>query len=130
MKYQIPEILKAGGGSIITMASMYGLVGTAFGASAYHASKHGVVGLTKAAALEFATQKIRVNAMCPGMFETEMIERLFADTGLRDQAQAMHPLGRLGNPDEAAEVALFLASDASSFVTGTTVTIDGGYTAG
>ena len=130
MKYQIPEMLKTGGGSIINMASMYGLVGTAFGGSPYHASKHGVIGLTKAAALEFAKQNIRVNALCPGVIATEMIERWFSDTGLGDQVRAMHPVGRVGVPAEVAAAALFLAGTESSFITGTTLTIDGGYTAG
>jgi NAD(P)-dependent dehydrogenase (short-subunit alcohol dehydrogenase family) len=130
MKYQIPEMLKAGGGCIINMASMYGLVGTAFGGSPYHASKNGVIGLTRSAALEFAKQNIRVNALCPGVIATEMVERWFSDTGLGDQVRAMHPIGRVGTPAEAAAAALFLAGAESSFMTGATLSIDGGYTAG
>jgi NAD(P)-dependent dehydrogenase (short-subunit alcohol dehydrogenase family) len=129
MKYQIPEMLKAGGGSIINMASILGLVGAAFGAAPYHASKHGVIGLTKAAALEYAKQNLRINALCPGVIKTEMNDRWLGDTGLREQVAAMHPMGRIGVPAEIADAALFLASDASTFITGTTLTIDGGYTA-
>ncbi|KVU68314.1 short-chain dehydrogenase [Burkholderia ubonensis] len=130
MKYEIPEMLKVGGGSIINMASIFGLVGSAFGASPYHASKHGVIGLTKAAALELAQQKIRVNAICPAVIATEMVERWLGGSGLDEQVSALHPVGRFGTPNEVAEAVLFLASDASSFITGTALTADGGYTAG
>jgi NAD(P)-dependent dehydrogenase (short-subunit alcohol dehydrogenase family) len=130
MKYEIPAMLKAGGGSIVNMASAYGLVGSAFGLSPYHASKHGVIGLTKAAALEFAKQNIRVNAICPAGVATEMIERFLSDTGLTERFTALHPIGRLGTPSEAAEATLFLASSQSSYVTGAALSVDGGYTAG
>lgn len=129
MKYQIDEMLRTGGGSIVNMSSMYGLVGTVFGASPYHASKHGVIGLTKAAALEFAKHNLRINALCPGVIATEMVDPVLADSGLADQVTALHPIGRIGTPQEVAEAALFLASDASSFMTGATLTVDGGYTA-
>jgi NAD(P)-dependent dehydrogenase (short-subunit alcohol dehydrogenase family) len=130
MKYEIPEMLKAGGGSIVNMASAYGLVGSAFGVSPYIASKHGAIGLTKAAALEYAKQNIRVNAICPAGVATDMIERFLSETGLTEQFIGLHPIGRLAAPSEAAEATLFLASSQSSFVTGATLAVDGGYTVG
>ncbi|WP_017777641.1 glucose 1-dehydrogenase [Paraburkholderia kururiensis] len=127
MKYEIPEILKAGGGSIINMSSAYGLVGSTFGACSYHASKHGVIGLTRAAALEYAKEKLRVNAICPAFVATDMIGNfLEEDPGHAALLASLHPVGRMGRLDEMAEAVVFLASDASTFVTGTTLSIDGG----
>ena len=129
MKYEIPQMLKQGGGAIVNTASVLGLVGEE-DMPAYVASKHGVVGLTKAAALEYATAGIRVNAVCPGVIRTPGAERLIAEDpqweGLR---LAEHPIGRLGTPLEVAEAAVWLCSDAASFVTGLVMAVDGGYTA-
>jgi NAD(P)-dependent dehydrogenase (short-subunit alcohol dehydrogenase family) len=126
MKYEIPEILKAGGGSIINMSSAYGLKGSTFGACAYHASKHGVIGLTKAAALDYAKEKLRVNAVCPAFVATDLIHELLDDPEQVARLDALHPLGRMGTLEEMAEAVVFLAGDASTFITGTTLSIDGG----
>ena len=129
MKYEIPPMLQQGGGAIVNTASVAGLVG-ARGIPAYVASKHGVVGLTKTAALEYARTGIRVNAVCPGVIRTPMVERLLSG---HPRAQArlvdMEPIGRLGTPEEVAEAVLWLCSDAASFVTGHTMTVDGGMVA-
>lgn len=130
VKYEIEQILSQGtGGSIVSTASVAGLVGTR-GGSAYAAAKHGVVGLTKCAALEFARKKIRVNAVCPGAIMTPMMERLMDDTGL-DQTNftAQEPMDRFGEPGEIAEAVVWLLSDQASFVTGIAMPVDGGYTA-
>ncbi|AJY08874.1 glucose 1-dehydrogenase [Burkholderia vietnamiensis] len=129
MKYEIPELLKAGGGSIVNMASAYGLVASAFGGCSYHASKAGILGLTRAAALEYAQQNIRVNSICPAFVATAMVEKFLAETNMTDQIKRFHPVGRLGTEEEIAQAVVFLASDASSFMTGTTLTVDGGMTA-
>ena len=108
---------------------MFGLIGGS-GLSAYAASKHGVVGLTKTAALEYATENIRVNAVCPGVIDTAMNERVVAahpDVG--EILKNMHPMGRLGTADEVAGAVLWLCSDSASFVTGLAVTVDGGWAA-
>jgi NAD(P)-dependent dehydrogenase (short-subunit alcohol dehydrogenase family) len=129
MKYQVPVMLKQKRGSIINCSSIAGLVGFA-GIPAYAASKHGVVGLTKSAALEFAKLNIRVNAICPGVIQTPMIDRF---THGEAQAQQMlvagEPVGRVGQPEEIADAALWLASDASSFITGHSLAVDGGWVA-
>jgi NAD(P)-dependent dehydrogenase (short-subunit alcohol dehydrogenase family) len=129
MKYEIPQMLEQGGGAIVNTASTLGLVALE-GAAAYNASKHGVVGLTKTAALEFAQKNIRVNCVCPGFIRTAMVERAM-DKGAvsEDQMIAIEPVGRLGRPEEIAEGVSWLLSDAASFVTGHTLTIDGGWTA-
>jgi NAD(P)-dependent dehydrogenase (short-subunit alcohol dehydrogenase family) len=129
MKYEIPQMLKQGGGAIVNTASTLGLVAIE-GASAYTAAKHGVVGLTRTAALEYAQKNIRVNCVCPGFIRTAMVERGM-DKGLiaEQQMVAIEPVGRLGKPEEVAEGVLWLLSDAASFVTGHTLTIDGGWTA-
>ena len=128
MRHEIPRMLERGGGSIVNMSSVAGLVGFA-GIPAYVASKHGVVGLTKAAALEYAEQGIRVNAICPGVIDTEMVERF---TGGEPEAEAAmvatEPVGRLGHPDEIADAVVWLSSDRSSFVTGQAIAVDGGFT--
>jgi NAD(P)-dependent dehydrogenase (short-subunit alcohol dehydrogenase family) len=129
MKYEIPEMLKAGGGSIVNMSSTYGLVASAFGGCGYHASKAGIIGLTKAAALEYAKQQIRVNAICPAFVATAMVEKFLEETGMTDQIKGFHPVGRLGTEDEMAQAVVFLASNASSFITGTALSVDGGMAA-
>lgn len=128
MKYQIPEMLKTGGGSIVNNASIAGLVG--FGSMpAYVASKHGVVGLTKNVALDYAKQGIRVNAVCPGVIQTPMIDRFTGgDQAAMDQLKAGKPMGRIGQPEEIAETVIFLCSDGASFITGQSIAVDGGWT--
>jgi NAD(P)-dependent dehydrogenase (short-subunit alcohol dehydrogenase family) len=133
MKYEIPQMLSQGGGAIVNTASIMGLVGIPTGA-AYVASKHGVVGLTRTAALEYAQAGLRINAVCPGFIRTPMVDRFFELTSrenpqISDQVTALHPIGRLGTPEEVAEVVVWLCSDAASFVTGHTMTVDGGYVA-
>jgi len=129
MKYEIPEMLKGGGGTIVNNASICGLAGIA-NTPAYTAAKHGVVGLTKAAALEFTSKGIRVNAVCPGFIRTPMVARVM-DRGSFDENAVIqtHPINRFGRPEEVAELALWLSSDASSFVSGAPVPIDGAYMA-
>ena len=132
-KHQVNAMTEKGG-SILNMASAAGLIGWA-GASGYVAAKHGVVGLSKAAALEYAEQGIRVNALCPSYVMTPMVEKdLFEDTlgndeELIDAARANHPIGRFAQPSEIASAATWLLSDKASFVTGTAMAVDGGYTA-
>jgi len=126
MKHEIPQMLKQGGGAIVNTASVAGLVGFQ-GLPAYVASKHGVNGLTKTAALEYAKQGIRVNAVCPGVIQTPMLDRLFtSQPGVDETIAAMEPVGRLGKPEEIAAAVVWLCSDASSFVTGLPMAVDGG----
>jgi len=129
MKYEIPAMLKNGGGAIVNTASTAGLVGYR-GGSAYVASKHGVVGLTKTAALEYAKQNVRVNAVCPGAIDTPMMGRLTSHRPERAaRMAASEPVGRMGQPSEIAEVVVWLCSGAASFVTGLAMAADGGMTA-
>jgi NAD(P)-dependent dehydrogenase (short-subunit alcohol dehydrogenase family) len=129
MKYQIPEMLKTGGGSIVNNSSIAGLVGFA-GVPAYVASKHGVIGLTKNAALDYAKQNIRVNAVCPGVIHTPMIDRFTGGNAQAiEQLKAGEPLGRLGKPEEIAETVIFLCSEGASFITGQAIAVDGGWVA-
>ena len=129
MKYEIPQMLNVGGGAIVNTASAAGLVGLP-GACAYVAAKHGVVGLTRTAALEYAQKNIRVNCVCPGYIRTPMLERgLDAGRLSVEQINAMEPVGRMGTPEEIAESVLWLMSDAASFVTGHPLSIDGAYVA-
>ncbi|MBV9229138.1 MAG: glucose 1-dehydrogenase [Chloroflexi bacterium] len=130
MKYEIPALLAAGGGAIVNISSTVGLVGhggPGAGLAPYIASKHGVVGLTKAAALEYATQHIRVNAVAFGTILTEINQRWYANEQIRQRMLSPIPLGRVGDPLEAAEAILWLCSDAASYVTGVTLPVDGGY---
>lgn len=127
LRYQIPAILNAGGGSIINMASILGQAGTRL-SPAYVAAKHGVVGLTKAAALEYAAENIRINSVGPGYINTPLISKHMNQEQL-DGLVGLHPVGRLGEPQEIAELVLWLASEKSSFVTGSYYPADGGYLA-
>jgi NAD(P)-dependent dehydrogenase (short-subunit alcohol dehydrogenase family) len=129
LKYEIPQLLKQGGGAIVNTASALGLVGIA-NQPAYVASKHGVVGLTKTAALEYAKLGIRVNAMCPGAIRTPMLDRaLGPQPQLAEAIAGLEPVGRLGKPEEIAEAVVWLCSDAASFVTGHAMSVDGGWVA-
>ena len=125
MKYQIPEMQKRGKGVIINVASLAGLQAGGAGIG-YHAAKFGVVGMTKATALEYAKENIRVNSVCPAVIETPMADRAFNTDKKLKNAIAMHPLGRLGTSKEVANAVCWLASDEASFVTGTALAIDGG----
>lgn len=130
LKYEIQQMLKqGGGGAIVNMSSVAGLIG-APGAGIYIASKHGVLGLTKTAAIEYAAQGIRVNAVCPAVIETAMAERAFNDPVFNKRVRAMHPLGRFGKATEVAEAVLWLCSDKSSFTTGQYIGVDGGFLIG
>lgn len=124
---ELPRMAAQGGGAIVNTASVAGLVG-AGGLAPYVASKHGVIGLTKTAALEYATSGIRVNAVCPGVIQTPMLDRLAAARpGVVEALLAVKPMGRLGSPDEVAAAVVWLCSDAASFTTGHALTVDGGY---
>jgi NAD(P)-dependent dehydrogenase (short-subunit alcohol dehydrogenase family) len=129
MKYEIPYMLKQGKGAIVNTASIAGLVGFQ-GLTAYVASKHAIVGITKTAALEYAKQGLRVNVVCPGVIKTPMIDRF---TGKKKEAEQqfenMEPVGRMGKPEEVAEAVIWLCSDAASFVTGDSLAVDGGWIA-
>lgn len=129
MKYQIPEILKQGGGSIVNVASILGVVSFA-NAPAYVAAKHGLLGLTKTAALEYSAKGIRVNAIAPAFIETPMLERagLTTDPEQKKMIVQLHPIGRLGTPREVANAIVWLISDESSFISGHTLLVDGAYT--
>ena len=126
MKQEIPHILQSKG-AIVNMASVAGMTGGYVGA-AYYASKHGVVGLTRAAAIEYATAGIRINAVAPAVIRTSMADRaFFHDEAITARVTAMHPMGRVGTPDEVAEAVLWLCSKAASFTTGHVLPVDGGY---
>jgi len=130
LKYEIQQMLKqGGGGAIVNMGSVAGLIGSA-GAATYIASKHGVMGLTKAAALETAKSGIRINVVCPAVIETPMGERLFGTPDARKFALGLHPLGRFGTPTEIAEAVLWMCSDQAAFMTGQSLVLDGGMLAG
>jgi NAD(P)-dependent dehydrogenase (short-subunit alcohol dehydrogenase family) len=128
LKHQIPEMLKSGGGVIVNNASIAGLVGFG-GLPAYVASKHAVVGLTKNVALDYAKQNIRVNAVCPGVIHTPMVDRLTGgDPKAIEQLVSAKPMGRVGQPEEIASTVVFLCSAAASFITGQAIAVDGGWT--
>ncbi|KIC63787.1 glucose 1-dehydrogenase [Pseudarthrobacter phenanthrenivorans] len=130
MKYEIPAMLKTGGGSIVNTSSGAGVVGIRDQA-AYVASKHGIIGLTKSVALEYAAQGIRVNAICPGIIETPMMDRFSGGTPEgRERVIGQEPVGRMGRPEEIASAVLWLSSDLGSFATGHAMVIDGGQTVG
>jgi NAD(P)-dependent dehydrogenase (short-subunit alcohol dehydrogenase family) len=129
MRAEIPQMLKTGAGAIVNTASGAGLVGVPM-LSAYNASKHGVVGLTKTAALEYAQRNIRVNCVCPGLINTPMVARMIDSGGMNEQDfVASEPVRRMGRPEEIGEGVVWLLSDAASFVTGHSMSIDGGYVA-
>jgi NAD(P)-dependent dehydrogenase (short-subunit alcohol dehydrogenase family) len=128
MRYEIPQMLEQGGGAIVNTASTAGLVGLE-GSPAYCASKGGVVQLTRAAALDYAKAGIRVNAVCPGVIRTPMVEPLVGNRETEARLIAMEPIGRLGKPEDVAEAVVWLCSDAASFVTGTAMPVDGGLVA-
>ena len=128
-KYAIPAMLRAGGGSIINTASFVALIGAATPQIAYTASKGGVLSMTREIAIEFARKGIRANALCPGPVDTPLLQELFSDPARRARRMAHIPPGRLAQAREIAQAALFLASDESSYVTGSTFTVDGGITA-
>lgn len=127
LRYQIPALKAAGGGSIVNIASILGQVGFR-NSAAYVAAKHGVVGLTKSAALEYAPDKVRVNVVGPGFIKTPLVEKSMDAAALK-ALEGMHALGRLGESSEVAELVLWLASDKASFVTGAYYAVDGGYLA-
>jgi NAD(P)-dependent dehydrogenase (short-subunit alcohol dehydrogenase family) len=127
MKAEIPVMLERGGGAIVNTASGVGLVGYPQQA-AYTASKHGVIGLTKVAALDYGPQGIRVNAVCPGTARTPMVERAIGhDPSIEDHLKRLHPMGRIGEASEIAEAAVWLCTPAASFVLGAALPVDGGY---
>ena len=129
MKYEIPAMLKTGGGSIVNTSSGLGVIGMP-GIEIYVASKHAVIGLTKSAALEFGKQGIRVNAVLPAAIDTDMFQRFAGEKPeFRAQMAAMHPIGRIGKSEEIADGAIWLSSSKSSFVTGHSLLVDGGFTA-
>jgi len=134
MKYEIPQMLKQGSGSIVNMGSVASLVGMPYNHPTYTASKGGVLLLTRAAVTDYGATGIRFNALCPGFILTPLVEALVKETGGGSEAMlaefnSLHPMRRMGTPEEVAAAALWLCSDASSFVTGAPLVVDGGYTA-
>jgi NAD(P)-dependent dehydrogenase (short-subunit alcohol dehydrogenase family) len=129
MKLEIEQMLRQGKGAIVNTASVAGLVGFQ-GLPAYVVSKHGIIGLTKTAALEYAKQGIRVNAVCPGVIRTPMVDRITGkDKAVEKEYENMEPIGRMGTPEEVAAAVIWLCSDAASFVTGNAMAVDGGWIA-
>jgi NAD(P)-dependent dehydrogenase (short-subunit alcohol dehydrogenase family) len=128
MKYEIQYMLKAGGGAIVNNASIAGMIADP-GISAYVAAKHAVIGLSKAAAIEYASQGIRINALAPGLVETGMTKHWFEDENIRGHLLGNTPIGRAAQPEEMADMVLLLCSDSASFAAGQVFVVDGGYTA-
>ena len=126
MKAEIAQLLKQGGGAIVNNSSIAGLVGFPSG-GIYVASKHAVIGLTKTAALEYARQGVRVNAVCPAAIQTDMLDRVFGSEEAKGQMAGMHPMGRIGRAEEVATAVVWLCSEGASFVTGHALPVDGGY---
>jgi NAD(P)-dependent dehydrogenase (short-subunit alcohol dehydrogenase family) len=126
MQAEVRQMLKQGGGAIVNTSSVGGLIAIT-GNATYVATKHAVIGFTKAAALEYSKQGIRVNAVAPAAIDTEMVQRFASEQAVRDQLARAHPIGRIGQPEEVAAAVLWLASPAASFVTGHTLVVDGGY---
>jgi NAD(P)-dependent dehydrogenase (short-subunit alcohol dehydrogenase family) len=129
MKYEIPVMMKQGTGSIVNCSSVAGQIGLP-DSPAYSASKHGIIGLTRTAALEFARANIRINSICPGAIQTPMMDRYVnGDEKVRKEMQESEPMGRLGNPSEVADAVYWLSSERASFVTGVALPVDGGWLA-
>ena len=128
-KYAVPALVAAGGGSIINTASVAGMIGSPNSGHAYAASKGGVIALTRAMAVKYAPHKIRVNAICPGTIHTPMTDHLLEDQERLQVIEAQHPLGYLGTPEDIVHLAIYMASDESSWVTGGIFPVDGGRTA-
>jgi len=128
MKYEIAEMLKRGSGSIVNMGAVASQKASPVIGVAYIASKHGVVGLTQTGAIEYAEKGIRVNAVCPGIIRTPLSDRtLLSNEEMRKRAQSLHPIGRVGEPEEVSNLVLWLCSDEASFVTGAIIPVDGGF---
>lgn len=126
MKYEL-QVMNAGS-KIVNCSSMGGIIGLA-GRTAYHAAKHGVIGMTKSAALEYAAQGININAVCPGVIETPMVQKMIAqEKDVMDEYEKLIPIGRLAQPEEIARAVMFLCSDAASYIVGEHLVVDGGYT--
>jgi NAD(P)-dependent dehydrogenase (short-subunit alcohol dehydrogenase family) len=131
LRQQIPAMLATGGGSIVNTSSTAGIIGAPYGLAPYTAAKHGVIGLTRAAALEYASSGIRVNVICPGVTRTPLYERAISSSILSEaDIKALQPMGRLAEPSEIVATAAWLCSDAASFITGAVLAVDGGVTAG
>lgn len=128
VKHQLSHMLANGGGAIVNNASASGVVGIPMAIN-YVATKHGVIGITRAAAAEVSAKGVRVNAIMPGAVETPLLQEALRAPEVRQAVAAGHPIGRISHPDETAEAAAWLLSDAASFVTGATIAVDGGYTA-
>jgi len=133
MKYELQSMLRSGSGSIVNISSVNGLISMPFGVSAYSASKHGIIGLTKSAALEVAKKNIRVNAVCPGGIETEMLSNIFKNSPDPQLAEKIflefHPFKRFAKPIEVAKSVVWLCSDSASYINGVSLPVDGGLTA-
>jgi NAD(P)-dependent dehydrogenase (short-subunit alcohol dehydrogenase family) len=127
LKYEIQQMLAQGSGVIVNNSSILGLVGFP-GSSPYVTSKHGIIGLTRTAALDYASKNIRINAVSPGFIQTEIVDRLIQAGLTQEKIESITPMGRIGRPEEVASAIVFLCSDAASYITGQSLVIDGGYT--